>query len=110
MKIDLNVEVRHELLYKLSIALDEPDILESYGISEDAVEDLMELVEAGHPHDLTEKELQIAYGELSNSAEIDYANWKHDRCNGSGKSYKRLKKALEGLEAYAEAHGYDKGE
>ena len=109
--INISMAAVDELRYKISIMLDEPDLIESYGTTEDELLQFEhKLNRDGGQMVLTEKELQIAYGELGNTAEMDYANWKTGKCSESRKSYNKLKAALDELEAYAEANGYDKGE
>ena len=107
----ISQESLDELRYKVAIAIDEPDLQESYGVTED------DLLNFEHKLDrdqrefmMNEKEFQVAYGELSNSLDQNHDNWKISKCEDSKKFYQKLKRTINDLEKYGEAHGYEKGE
>ncbi|QXN67340.1 hypothetical protein [Stenotrophomonas phage BUCT608] len=107
----ISQESLDELQYKVAIAIDEPDLQESYGVTED------DLLSFEHKLDrdqrefmMNEKEFQFTYGELSNSLDQNHDNWKLSGCTDSKKFYQKLKRTINDLEKYGEAHGYEKGE
>lgn len=77
MELQVSVNQLHEILHKLNIVADEPDLLDSYELEEPVVTDWMEHLYIQHPRptgpvmiDIPEELLDCVIGEIENSYDI----------------------------------------
>lgn len=75
-KIRLTKAILAELVYKLAIFAEDPELHESYGFDAGKAEALRDRFARAKPgtFDITNDEAEVISGELENSAEIELAN------------------------------------
>lgn len=114
--IRLNAISINELAEKLDILCDEPDLMESYGITDVDADLLYSKVCRARsngtklkaaPFDADALEVKVIYGELDNSGDAAYANWESGGDRSEKNFYDHMAKACKTVAEYAEYHGYD---
>ncbi|HDS1003804.1 hypothetical protein [Stenotrophomonas phage BUCT603B1] len=105
--IALTQWITAELAYKLDIMADEPELQESYGMTQDMTDDLAARLRASAaagshalaPCHLTVSpcELEVLRGELDNLEEQANANYQHTACSEELTARNRIRKALADL-------------
>lgn len=105
ISVDLSALQINEILHKLSIVRDEPDLLESYEISLDEAESLYDCFaqRSGGGTQLVTFEarfLDVVIGELEDRMNALEANWKDAGDEQEGGAFRSLKAAVKKLRAF----------
>lgn len=104
-----------EAIYKVDIVADEPDLMESYGVTEAEVDFLLSKLKdaknlgnrlSAAPVSLTEAETKLVYGELEDVYVTAHANYEHMSCADERSCYTRMLNALTRIRKYAAECGY----
>ena len=105
ISVDLSHLQINEILHKLSIVRDEPDLLDSYELTPDEAESLYDCFaqRSGGGTQLVTFEarfLDVVIGELANRTEALGENWIDRGDQAEGGVYRSLKAALKKLQAF----------
>lgn len=94
MKIKFTQLQLDEVCHKLSIIRDEPDLQESYDVSQEEAENFYEYFynskEGEIDLNFEEKYIEILIGEIQNSMERMWSNWQDCNDQSEGASYRSM--------------------